>query len=56
MWITGSNCCQTPLCAFYHLRIVLMEEAIVLLQKQKAKYTKALNDVNVIGSFIFMVL
>ena len=31
-WITGSNCCQTRLCAFYHLRIVLITEAIVHLQ------------------------
>ena len=26
MWITGSNCCQMPLCAFYHLRIVHMKK------------------------------
>ena len=56
MWITGSNRCQTLLCAFYHLRIVLITEAIVHLQKQMAKYTrKPKNDVNVISSFPFMV-
>ena len=31
---TGSNCCQMLLCAFYHLRIVLMAEAMVRLQNQ----------------------
>ena len=40
MWITGSNCCQMPLCAFYHLRIVLTAEAIVAVQKQMANYTR----------------
>ena len=39
-WISGSNCCRMPLCAFYHLRIVLTAEAIVALQKQMAKYTR----------------
>ena len=40
IWITGSNCSQTLLCAFYHLRIVLMAESIVHLQNQMAKYTR----------------
>ena len=39
-WISGSNCCPTLLCAFYHLRIVLTAEAIVALQEQMAKYTR----------------
>ena len=34
MWITDSNCCQMPICAFYHLRIVLITEAIVHLQNK----------------------
>ena len=33
-WITGSNCCQMPLCTFYHLTIVLITEAIVCLQNK----------------------
>ena len=33
-WITGSNCCQMLLCAFYRLRIVLITEAIVSLQNK----------------------
>ena len=33
-WFTGSNCCQTLLHAFYHLRIVLITEAIVHLQNK----------------------
>ena len=32
--ITGSNCCQMLLCAFYHLRIVLITEAIIRLQNK----------------------
>ena len=44
-------------CYVLNLRTVLMAEAIVRLQKQKAKYTKKpLIYVNVIKGFSFMVL
>ena len=33
-WITGYKCCQPLLCTFYHLRIMLITEAIFHLQNK----------------------